>query len=247
MTPDRESDNARALRRYYAFHSRVYDATRWTFLFGRRALIRHLASTCRPTRILEIGCGTGTNLLQLASAFPQARLLGLDGSPAMLAVARRKLRPLGSRITLVPAYYLQPGQLPLRPDLIVFSYCLTMINPGWETTLDAAAADLDPEGCLAVVDFAGSPVPAFRRWMSLHHVRMEPHLGPALRTRFIADHDSTRNACAGLWRYLTFIGRPKVPPDPGAAARPAHMPPPSTFMDWARTTLRPPPDAVRPP
>jgi hypothetical protein len=35
----------------------------------------------------------------------------------------------------------------------VFSYCLSMIDPGWQQALDAALCDLQPGGLLAVVDF----------------------------------------------------------------------------------------------
>ena len=51
--------DAAALTRYYRWHAPLYDATRWSFLFGRAALIRGIALHRRPRRILEVGCGTG--------------------------------------------------------------------------------------------------------------------------------------------------------------------------------------------
>jgi ubiquinone/menaquinone biosynthesis C-methylase UbiE len=44
-------------------------------------------------RLLDIGCGTG--LLALACARRQARVTGIDSSPAMLEVARQKVREAG--------------------------------------------------------------------------------------------------------------------------------------------------------
>jgi ubiquinone/menaquinone biosynthesis C-methylase UbiE len=44
-------------------------------------------------RVLDIGCGTG--LLALACARRQARVTGIDSSPAMLEVARQKVREAG--------------------------------------------------------------------------------------------------------------------------------------------------------
>jgi ubiquinone/menaquinone biosynthesis C-methylase UbiE len=56
-------DTQESLRGYYRLHSKIYDATRWSFLFGRHRLIELVASHKTPTRILEVGCGTGTNLV----------------------------------------------------------------------------------------------------------------------------------------------------------------------------------------
>ena len=55
-----------SLDRYYRWHAHFYDATRWAFLFGRKALIRLAAKQLQPRRILEVGCGTGKNLAELA-------------------------------------------------------------------------------------------------------------------------------------------------------------------------------------
>ena len=89
--PDRR--NLAAIERYYRMHARIYDLTRWTFLRGREALIKQVAASLTPNRILEVGCGTGTNLLNLGKAFPQAHLWGLDLSTDMLAVAGKNSGP----------------------------------------------------------------------------------------------------------------------------------------------------------
>ena len=79
---------------YYRWHARIYDATRWSFLFGREAVLDRVAvGGPAPTRILEIGCGTGRNVVSLARRFPQAEITGVDLSEAMLAVAARKAAP----------------------------------------------------------------------------------------------------------------------------------------------------------
>jgi ubiquinone/menaquinone biosynthesis C-methylase UbiE len=43
--------------------------------------------------VLDVGCGSGAFLERVARALPAARLAGLDLSPGMLAVARRRLGP----------------------------------------------------------------------------------------------------------------------------------------------------------
>ena len=42
-----------------------------------------------PTLILDVGCGTGVGGRNLAQRYPDARVIGLDLSPAMLQVARQ--------------------------------------------------------------------------------------------------------------------------------------------------------------
>lgn len=203
------------LLRYYGMHSGIYDATRWSFLFGRQRLLRELGLSDPPERILEVGCGTGVNLLTLGRLFPQAQLLGMDASGRMLERARRRLGPLSSRVTLREAYYHSPLRLQPAPDLICFSYCLSMVNPGWDRVIEAAAADLAPHGAIAVVDFHASSHPWFRRWMAWNHVRLEGHLLPALAAHFATTSLKVESAYAGLWRYFLFVGRARSRPEPG--------------------------------
>lgn len=199
--------NQRALERYYQLHAGLYDHTRWAFLFGRTRILEMLAGHHAPGTVLEVGCGTGHNLTRLARHLPQARLTGIDLSPHMLTRAREKLAPLGERVRLVEASYDHP-LAPHDPfDGVLFSYCLSMINPGWEAALDSARADLSPGGVIAVADFHATPVPAFRRWMGVNHVRMEGHLLPALEARFTPLERRVVPAYGGLWQYLLFLGR----------------------------------------
>src|SRR4051812_29192202 len=94
---------------YYRLHAQIYDATRWSFLFGRNAILtRARGAQPRPTRILEVGCGTGRNLRQLARLFPRAQLTGVDLSAAMLAIAQRQTAAYGPRINLLQRAYDAP-------------------------------------------------------------------------------------------------------------------------------------------
>ena len=201
------TDPAAVLSRYYRWHARLYDATRWSFLFGRGALIQSVTRLSPPPRtILEIGCGTGSNLLRLRRQFPDAAITGLDLSANMLARARRKLE---SRlpVTLLHQRYDQPLYPEPTFDLIVFSYCLTMINPGWDRAVESALRDLQPGGRLAVVDFHDTPFAGFRRWMGVNHVQMNGHLLPYLHARCRPVVQTMHRAYGGGWRYFRFIGQ----------------------------------------
>jgi len=200
-------DNREALQRYYQLQARIYDATRWTFLFGRNKLIRLAAAQFSPKRILEIGCGTGYNLVQLRRCFPAAQLRGWDLSDAMLGRARRRLAKIGFKADLTQAAYPVDPQPADPPDFMVFSYSLSMFNPGWDQAIEAAARDLVPGGWLAVVDFHATRHAWFRSWMRRNHVRMEGHLLPKLQRCFETHRAEIRPAWGGLWHYCLFLGR----------------------------------------
>jgi len=206
------SVNDAALLRYYRLHAGIYDATRWSFLFGREALLKTAAGITSPRRVLEIGCGTGRNLLSLCRLFPDAELTGVDLSGVMLDKAWQKLRPHQGRVKLIQQAYGEPlsaGE-PMF-DLVVCSYALSMFNPGWDSAIDAAALDVVPGGHFALVDFHDSAVPAFSKWMGVNHVRMEGHLRPRLQEVFDPVVDRVNAAYGGLWRYHTFVGRKTAP------------------------------------
>jgi ubiquinone/menaquinone biosynthesis C-methylase UbiE len=80
-----------SVQREYSKLAPRYD-TRWrTYL---EASIREtLAHLCigQSARILDVGCGTGELLRALALAAPGCHLTGIDISPEMLGIARRKL------------------------------------------------------------------------------------------------------------------------------------------------------------
>lgn len=44
----------------------------------------------KPQKILNLGCGTGSNTILLKKKFPNANVLGLDLSPYMLVIAQKK-------------------------------------------------------------------------------------------------------------------------------------------------------------
>ena len=46
-----------------------------------------------PRRVLDLGTGTGVVALALAERYPEAEVVGIDLSPAMIEEARRKLPP----------------------------------------------------------------------------------------------------------------------------------------------------------
>ncbi len=200
---------AHPLQAYYRWHARIYDVTRWSFLFGRRGIVRILVKSVESAapRILEVGCGTGRNLLQLGNAMPQAKMIGVDLCAPMLEKAEHKLLRRFPDMRLRHAAYDQ-GTFPASScDVVLFSYALSMFNPDHAQALDAALLHLVSGGLIAVVDFHGSCVPAFRAWMALNHVRMDEHLLPELDIRFRRECLELRRSYGGVWEYFLYLGR----------------------------------------
>jgi len=176
--------------RMYRSQRHIYDASRKFYLLGRDTLIADLAPPAGAS-VLEIGCGTGRNLVKLAGVYPQVRCYGLDVSAEMLATAQKSVdrAKLTQRIELrqADATNFDPRTLFGRADFdrIVISYALSMIPP-WEAVLDHAARCLAPGGSLHVVDFgdqAALPA-AFRavlnQWLAWFHVTPRGTLQPTL-------------------------------------------------------------------
>lgn len=192
------------IARYYQFHSHIYDATRWSFLFGRKTLVEQIPSLPTNARILEVGCGTGDNLIQLKQRFPNAQITGIDVSPDMLKKARSKITdPV---ISLKRRRY---GAINLNDkpyDLILLSYSLTMMGAEYQQIITELKNDLSKNGCLAIVDFHTSPLSWFKKWMKINHADFSGELYPLLKANFSSVKTSFHNAYLGLWNYFLFIG-----------------------------------------
>jgi S-adenosylmethionine-diacylgycerolhomoserine-N-methlytransferase len=200
-----------AMQRYYKLQSKIYDATRWAFLFGRKRILRELPFTTGDNfDLLEVGCGTGFNLRRLVALYPKATLIGLDVSSDMITLSRKATRKCADRVELRKMPYQDnDSDLTGKLDAVLFSYSLTMINPQWESLIHRAKKDLKPGGVIAVVDFHNSTIRPFKKHMGNHHVRMDGHLLPVLEQAFEKEVSRVQMAYFGLWEIVTFIGKKK--------------------------------------
>ena len=148
MTAATELRNDLLMDRIYRHQRHIYDLTRKYYLLGRDRLIGDLEAGA-DDMILEIGCGTGRNLIKTAKRYPEARCFGLDISREMLATAKRSIRrnELDGRIYLFrgDAANFDGATMVGQPtfDRILISYSLSMI-PSWRMTLERAIRALAP-------------------------------------------------------------------------------------------------------
>jgi S-adenosylmethionine-diacylgycerolhomoserine-N-methlytransferase len=181
------------MNRIYRRQRYIYDFTRRYYLLARDLLIDRLAPATGD-RMLEIGCGTGRNLILAAKRYPEVRCFGIDVSTEMLTSAIRAIARAGLssrvRVAHADATAFDPNRLfgPARFERVFISYSLSMI-PAWPAVLDAAIACLTPGGELHVVDFGGQRgLPRWfrnllRRWLALFHVAPRDSLEGALVER----------------------------------------------------------------
>lgn len=195
------------IENYYRFHAPIYDATRWSFLFGRHSIIEMIPDLPSQPKILEIGCGTGTNILHLKNRFPNAQIIGLDLSDKMLSIAKNKIDDTAN-ISLKNHRYGTKNLNESPFDLILLSYSLTMMGPAVEPISKQIHNDLKSNGYIAIVDFHTSPYRWFRHWMAMNHVDFYGHSLPLLKQYFKAITCDTHPAYFGLWSYYQFIGKP---------------------------------------
>jgi S-adenosylmethionine-diacylgycerolhomoserine-N-methlytransferase len=183
------ADQAQRMDRMYTVQRHFYDLTRRYYLLGRDRLLSELP--VKPGQaVLEMGCGTGRNLLRLHRTRPGLIMCGLDISREMLATAKAKLDKAGAGVSLAlgPAEDLDSGRDFGRDGFaaVYFSYVLSML-PDWPKALEAAWAALAPGGTLMVVDFWDQhDLPAWfgrllRSWLHLFGVHFRPAVLEALR------------------------------------------------------------------
>jgi S-adenosylmethionine-diacylgycerolhomoserine-N-methlytransferase len=168
----------------YRWQVELYDATRKFDLLGRDGLIEDLAPP-PGGHVLEIGCGTGRNLVKAARRYPHARFFGVDVSEVMLGRACEGVRRAGvmEQVRLArgdaTCFDSQRAFGVAAFDRIYFSYTLSMI-PGWHDALERSFALLAPGGALHIVDFGdfsrlpGPFGPLMRHWLAIFHVKPEP-------------------------------------------------------------------------
>ncbi|MBK5265004.1 MAG: class I SAM-dependent methyltransferase [Alphaproteobacteria bacterium] len=150
-------DAAHHMDGIYHYQRHIYDLTRKYYLLGRDRLLNGLDAPVGGS-VLEVGCGTGRNLICAARTWPGARLYGIDISAAMLVTATAAIRRKGLEERIAVQQGDATDFIRHAPfghegfDRIFLSYTLSMI-PGWQLALEETAHALGPHGSLHIVDF----------------------------------------------------------------------------------------------
>lgn len=209
-----------------------YDAATRAMSLGRdqiwkRRLVATLPTAAAP-RCIDLACGTGDVVGELARRFPAAQILGIDLTPAMVEIARA--RHGATRRDFVVA---DMCQLPVGEgwaDVVTGSYALRNA-PVLDDALREVRRVLRPGGTAAFLDFVKSPhrllqavqLPLLKAWGGMWGLLL--HDGPehayiaeslrqfpdqrALRDRFTQHgfHLRTSRRCLGGLLEIVVIER----------------------------------------
>jgi S-adenosylmethionine-diacylgycerolhomoserine-N-methlytransferase len=164
------------MNRLYGRQRYIYNFTRKYYLLGRDLLIERLNAGSGDS-VLEIGCGTGRNLVRAASRYPHAKFFGIDISTEMLMSAKQAIdrRRLSQRVFLAEADATAIDMTVLfgraQYQRVFISYSLSII-PNWRSVLPLAYSLLLREGELHIIDFGDfDPLPPWvghgmRHWLA---------------------------------------------------------------------------------
>jgi ubiquinone/menaquinone biosynthesis C-methylase UbiE len=128
----------------------------------RREILAHAAigSGCR---VLDVGCGTGTQAILAKRAHPDAEVVGVDGDDKALAIARRKAERAGVEVTLELGLATALPWADARFDRVISSLVLHhLAEPDKRRALSEIRRVLAPGGSFVLVDF-GEPVTLVER------------------------------------------------------------------------------------
>ncbi len=185
------SDAFEKMDKMYRRQRYFYDLTRKYYLLGRDKLLAGMRIEAGEN-VLEIGCGTGRNLIVLAKKFPRSNFYGLDASSEMLKTARAKVAAANlQNITLKTALaddfqFQKTFDLTAPFDAIFFSYAVSIIPP-WRESIENALANLKPGKSIFIVDFYDQQnLPALfqkilQNWLKQFHVAYPKELMPFLK------------------------------------------------------------------
>lgn len=192
----------------YRGQRHIYDLTRKYYLLGRDRLIDELTPPVGG-HVLEIGCGTGRNLIAAARCWPGAHFHGIDISEEMLKSARTAIARAGlaRRVTVARGDATGFNSNALFRvnsfDRIFQSYTLSMI-PDWQCAIREAVNHLSTYGSLHIVDFGQQEeMPEWFRgalfaWLARFHV--EPRALLVEAAREAANDAGARLAVTRLYR-----------------------------------------------
>jgi ubiquinone/menaquinone biosynthesis C-methylase UbiE len=128
-----------------------------------RPLLVERARTAGARRILDLGCGTGAMAIALARDLPAAKVIGIDGDPAVLRRARGKAAKLGVELELHEAL---ADAIPFADESVdcvistlVFHHLPADVKRG---ALVEARRVLTPGGRLLICDVGRSQDPVMR-------------------------------------------------------------------------------------
>jgi len=146
------------------------------FLFREdklRPALLELSQVRAGSRVLDVGCGTGTQAVLTKQAHPDAEVIGLDGDAKALSRARAKASRAGVAVQLDEALATAMPYPDAHFDRVVSSLVFHHLEDADKRrALAEIRRVLAPGGLFVLADF-GRPVNWFERWLAGRLERFE--------------------------------------------------------------------------
>lgn len=189
----------------------------------------------RPGRIVDLGCGAGASTAVVARRWPDARILGLDSSPAMLTEARKAL----------PCHRFDQGDVgnwqAETPFDLVFSNAALQWIEGHRQLFPRLMAAVAPGGVLAVQMPRNFDAPS-------HRLMAETAMEARWRERLAPVAASRKDPVGAPEFYARLLAPLADPLEIWETTYLFRLPSDNPVVDWTRATgLRPYLDALEEP
>ena len=156
-------------------------------------------------KILDLGCGTGTLTIMIKKVHPDSEVIGLDGDPQVLDIARRKAKEAGASINFDEgiAYQLPypAGSFDRVLSSMVFHHLATQDK---ERALAEIYRVLKPDGELHLADF-GEPRGIYAKivsWLMRRFERVDDNINGRIPKMFVA----AKFSVAKTFEFSTLFG-----------------------------------------
>ncbi len=118
-------------------------------------IIQHVVATTKPRVVVELGCGTGSNLATVQSAHPGvSQMIGCDVSLQALTLARGTLETFPATPDLLLVHS-DGDHLPLEPGCADLVLLINVLHHAKDLSLVADAARLvRPGGTILIIDIS---------------------------------------------------------------------------------------------
>lgn len=158
-----EADHA-AARALYGWRASSYELQLAPYEFIRRIAVDHLQ--LRPGAcVLDLGCGTGMSLPLLRAAVgPGGRVVGVDQSPEMLALARQRVQRAGWGNVVLQCAAAETALLPQQADAVLLHFTHDILQS--PVALDHLLRHLRPGARIAVTGLKWT-APGLAPWNAL--------------------------------------------------------------------------------
>lgn len=175
-----------------------------------------------PAHVVDLGCGPGNSTELLRDRFPQAQILGLDNSAAMLEQARERLPELAFDQADIADW--APAQ---APDLIYANAALQWVG-AHEQLIPRLFAALAPGGVLAIQMPDNQHEPSHRL---MREVAALPQFAPHIDAKVAAGRD-----ILGLHDYYDLLARHAAQVDVWHTIYQHPMADAQAIVQWLRST-----------